>query len=209
MWLGVPPSVSQLSHIMTSNYHWSSTRQGRLSRRVVQGTASRENINENKKDPMLDPGLGKLFKRLKTLNGQARDKNVSQFYFPVQVSNWSELSKEARELKFDIEKLFYETLEKKFGLRSDAAHLLPDLEPSPPEKWLIRVGSPFLPFRSKENVKDAVGKENSFLDAVKMRGLPSYPQLTVIITTRNRVKDKEIAPVFKITSLFQQFNQSL
>ena len=146
-----------------------------------------------------------------------QSKNVSQFYLPVQVSNWSELSKEARELKFDIEKLFYETLEKKFGLRSDAAHLLPDLEPSPPEKWLIRVGSPFLPFRSKENVKDAVGKENSFFRCCKnaraavisSAHCDNYNEVLLAVPIWNRFKNKEIAPVFKITSLFQQFNQSL
>ena len=47
----------------------------------------------------------------------------------------------------------------------DAFHLLPELEPPAPKKWFIRVGSPYMPFTSKENVKDAIGL---FPDALKM-----------------------------------------
>jgi len=43
------------------------------------------------------------------------------------------------------------------SITGDAYHLLPELEPPPAKKWFIRVGSPYLPFTSKENVKDAIG----------------------------------------------------
>ena len=85
----------------------------------------------------------------------------SRFYklfFLPQISNWSDFPESVKNLQLDVPNLFSECLEKSFGLRGDAYQLLPELEPPEPKKWLIRVGSPYLPFRSKENVKDAVGE---------------------------------------------------
>jgi hypothetical protein len=94
-----------------------------------------------------------------------------------QVSNWHEFSNGYRSLCVDVPGLFFEALEKTFGLRSDTYRLLPELEPPSPKKWIIRVGSPFLPIDSKENVKDAIGK-------LFLSGEVQWKLLTVITLER-------------------------
>jgi len=58
-------------------------------------------------------------------------------------------------------------LEETFGLRGDTYKLLPDMEPKRNQtlnngKWLVQVGSPFLPEEAKNKVIEALGKANSF-----------------------------------------------
>ena len=59
--------------------------------------------------------------------------------------------------------MFSETLEECFGVRGDAFQFLPDKEPERNRslndgKWVVQVGSPFLPQEAKDNVKEALGK---------------------------------------------------
>ena len=63
----------------------------------------------------------------------------------------------------DLKEMFSAALDEHFGLRGDMYELLPDKEPERNKtlndgKWLVQVGSPFLPEEAKDKVKQALGK---------------------------------------------------
>ena len=100
-------------------------------------------------------GLSPLYDRATMRSFSAKQNPGSN---EEKVANWHEFPESLRSLRLDIEEMYKKSLEEHYGLRPDLLHLLPDREPAPTQDgWKIRVGSPFLPTTSKENVRDALG----------------------------------------------------